>query len=377
MRSYLSIGVALAALAVAGCDTVLPAGPPDNEALAGPIEDLSGAQLASHLVGDELFARVFAPADGLGPLFVAASCEGCHIGDGKGHEVTTLTRFGRFEGGLFSAMRAQGGPQLQHRAIDGYQAETVPAEATGVTQLMPPAVTGLGYLEAISDLTLLALADPTDADGDGISGVPNWIEAPDFPLDLAYLQDMGITTDANPVELANQTVGTGSGDTVPDPEVGSSELASVVFYLRTLKVPPRREQINGEVLEGEQIFEAIGCASCHVPRLTTGESDIAALSRVEIHPYTDLLMHDMGVGLDDGYTEGTALTSEWRTAPLWGIGLAADSQGGSARYLHDGRAGTLREAILLHGGEASVSSAAFETLSNAEAERLIRFLESL
>jgi CxxC motif-containing protein (DUF1111 family) len=406
MRVLLSIGVAVAALAVAGCDSVLPAGPPDNEALAGPIEDLSGAQLASHLVGDELFARVFSPADGLGPLFVAASCEGCHIGDGKGHEVTTLTRFGRFEAGLFSAMRAQGGPQLQHRAIDGYQAETIPPEATGVTQLMPPAVTGLGYLEAVSDQALLALADPTDADGDGISGVPNWIEAPDFPLELAdrveldgrfigrfgkkagalnllhqtanaYLQDMGITTDLNLVELANQSVGIGSGDLVADPEVGTSELASVVFYLRTLKVPPRREQSNSEVLDGERAFEAIGCAACHVATLTTGESDIAALSRMEIHPYTDLLMHDMGGGLDDGYTEGAALTSEWRTAPLWGIGLAADSQGGSAQFLHDGRASTLREAILLHGGEASASASAFESLSNTEADRLIKFLESL
>jgi CxxC motif-containing protein (DUF1111 family) len=104
---------------------------------------------------------------------------------------------------------------------------------------------------------------------------------------------------------------------------------------------------------------------------------VEALSEKTFHPYTDLLLHDMGAELDDGYTEGTALTSEWRTAPLWGIGLAADSQGGQPLYLHDGRATSLRSAITLHGGEAAGSRTAFENLAEAEQERLLAFLASL
>jgi CxxC motif-containing protein (DUF1111 family) len=111
--------------------------------------------------------------------------------------------------------------------------------------------------------------------------------------------------------------------------------------------------------------------------LRTGTSPIGPLHLVEFHPYTDLLLHDMGPELDDGYTEGVALTSEWRTAPLWGVGLAAASQGGRMHLLHDGRAGGFREAIELHGGEASASRAAFRALAPGEQDQLFRFLESL
>jgi CxxC motif-containing protein (DUF1111 family) len=114
-----------------------------------------------------------------------------------------------------------------------------------------------------------------------------------------------------------------------------------------------------------------------VPTLTTGRSEIAVLDRVDFHPYTDLLLHDMGPGLDDGYTEGTALTSEWRTPPLWGIGIQQNFQGGRALYLHDGRAETLEEAIALHGGEGTASRDAFLALSAADRERVLRFLRSL
>jgi CxxC motif-containing protein (DUF1111 family) len=125
------------------------------------------------------------------------------------------------------------------------------------------------------------------------------------------------------------------------------------------------------------LFAQAGCARCHTPVLRTGVSPIGPLNQVEFHPYTDLLLHDMGPELDDGYTEGIALTSEWRTAPLWGIGLAATAQGGRMHLLHDGRVTGLREAIELHGGEASASRAAVRAFTPEQQEQLFRFLESL
>lgn len=389
-----------------GCDSLLPTAPEEEEVLAEPIPDLTPSQLKDHLIGDEEFARIFGKDDGLGPIFVSNACESCHIGDGKGHPLTTLTRFGKYRGITWDPMIEQGGPQLQHRAIDGYSPESIPAEATGVTRLMPPAITGLGYLEAVPDEIILELADPFDADGDGISGEPNWISPPDYfspkdhhvsnngkyigrfgkkagAIDLlnqvvnAYLEDMGITSDFSVAENFNVQTGSFTGDNVEDPEVSASVVRNVVFYVKTLKIPPRRNQDDVDVLAGEQIFKQINCVGCHVQTLITTTSDVAALSEQAFQPYTDLLMHDMGTELDDGYTEGSAQTFEWRTAPLWGIGLAADSQGGSAFYLHDGRARTLEQAIQLHGGEASNSRSAFNSLSDSEKQQLIAFLESL
>ena len=193
----------------------------------------------------------------------------------------------------------------------------------------------------------------------------------------AYSEDMGLTTDFLVDDLFIPSAGNLAADAVPDPEVSSDVLASVVFYLRTLRVPLRRNENDPDVVAGERLFESIGCARCHIPTLKTGRSDIAPLNEVEFHPYTDLLLHDMGPELDDGYTEGVALTSEWRTAPLWGLGLAAKFQGGTPFYLHDGRATSLREAIALHGGEGSQSRAAFEALPASERAQVIAFLESL
>lgn len=405
INRLLMLGLAGLALAASACESILPSEPPEEEVLAGPIDGLTSQQLASHFAGDEEFARVFGFQDGLGPVFVSNSCESCHLGDGKGHPLTTLTRFGRMTGGIFDHLAEEGGPQLQNRAIAGYPVENIPAHATGVTRLMPPAVTGLGYLEMVDDATLLQLADPDDANGDGISGRPNYVDAPDFfmpsarhqslggkfigrfgkkagAIDLlqqtvtAYREDMGITTDFSPEDIFNiRDAGYHTGDGVADPEASSSVVRSVVFYLRTLKIPPRRN-VEG-VRAGEEIFQRIGCAGCHVPSMRTGASDIAALNNVEFHAYTDLLLHDMGPELDDGYTEGSALTSEWRTAPLWGIGLAETSQGGAAFFMHDGRARTLEAAIALHGGEGDGSRRMFNALSMNDRNRLLEFLRSL
>lgn len=391
---------------LAACDATLPEVPEPEAILAEPVEDLTSPQLATHIAGDQEFARIFGSADGLGPVFVANSCETCHVGDGKGHPTTTLTRFGRYDSGEWDPMKAFGGPQLQNRGVLGYPPEEIPPEATGVTRLMPPAVTGLGYLEAVEDATLLDLADPDDADGDGISGVPNWIRPPGY-LELepdriardgayigrfgkkagainllhqivtAYTEDMGITSDFDPRELFNVQQGVFTGDVVPEPEVSAEVVRNVVFYVQTLKVPPRREPDSEAVKAGEALFAEINCSGCHLPDLPTGFSNVAALSNRVVHPYTDLLMHDMGPELDDGYTEGSALTSEWRTAPLWGIGLAKDSQGGRPFYLHDGRARTLEEAIDYHGGEGAASRDAFSRLSDTEQDQLLAFLKSL
>jgi CxxC motif-containing protein (DUF1111 family) len=418
VRSPLASGLLLLmGVAAAACDPLLPSAPPDDELLAGPIDGLSQPQRARHLAGDGQFGRPFAAADGLGPIFVATSCESCHVGDGKGHPVFNLTRFGRPTPSGFDPMRALGGPQVQNRALLDYVAEVVPAGATGVAVFTPPSVTGLGLLEAVEDGTLLALEDPDDADGDGISGRIQLIGPGDIAdgaasLDdfirqdpgsrvviagryigrfgkkaatvnllhqvvMAYREDMGITSDLVPADPVNTQVGHLAADAAADPEVGSGVVSDVAFYIRTLRPPPRREGESPDVQAGEAAFVEIGCAGCHVPSLTTGPSLIAPLDRVTFHPYTDLLLHDMGPELDDDYTEGRALTSEWRTAPLWGIGLAENSQGGEAFYLHDGRARTLREAITLHGGEAAASRSAFQALAADAQELVLRFLGSL
>jgi CxxC motif-containing protein (DUF1111 family) len=147
--------------------------------------------------------------------------------------------------------------------------------------------------------------------------------------------------------------------------------------LQTLKAPLPRNEYAPDVSLGKQLFSQIECTDCHRPAMQTGDSPIAALSRRSIFPYSDLLLHDMGPGLDDGYTEGGALSSEWRTPPLWGLGLSKDSQGGQYFLLHDGRAHSIEDAILQHGGEATASADKFRQLSETEKQQLISFLESL
>lgn len=410
--------IALVAATVGCGGPFMPDAPPADEVLEGPIDGLSPAQLALFARGDGEFGRRFGAADGLGPIFIAQSCDACHAGDGKGHPLFDITRFGRYNGPAFDPMRADGGPQLQNRAILGYLAERLPAAATVSARFTPPATTGLGLLEAVDDTTILALADSADLDADGISGRPGWVDASEFIESLAqsatsgtqgpvtrhlpwagrylgrfgkkaravtvrhqtvtaYSEDMGLTTDDLSDDLVVPGIAGGAGDAVADPEVGSGVVSSVVFYLRTLRAPPRRGASDGDVVAGAALFRSIGCAACHVQALRTGRSEIAALDRVSFAPLTDLLLHDMGPDLDDGYTEGNAASSEWRTAPLWGVGLADRAQGGSSFLLHDGRARTLRAAIGFHGGEGAASRSAFNALSDADAERLLRYLRSL
>jgi len=150
-----------------------------------------------------------------------------------------------------------------------------------------------------------------------------------------------------------------------------------VFYLQTLKAPVQRNQTDADVQAGKQLFLTINCGKCHVPQLQTGNFSIAALSNKTFFPFSDFLLHDMGPALNDGYTEGTALPAEWRTPPLWGLGLSKNSQGGGYFLLHDGRARSIEQAVMLHGGEAGQSKNAFQNLSASDKARIIKFLESL
>lgn len=382
---------------IASCEKMLPPAPADDELLDGPLEGLTTSQLSQFLKGDVAFNdAVFTSETGLGSIFVATSCGSCHAGDGKGHPFTTLTRFGQVDstGNLFLN---QGGPQLQNRALPGFTPEQIPSGAT-FAKFTPPAVTGLGFIELVSDADILAMADPNDIDGDGISGVPNWKTLSPYLTPHsnaisqngkyihrfgkkaaaytllhqtvnAYNQDMGITSIFEPKDVF-------SGLDI-DPEVLTQTVNDVVFYLQTLKAPIQRNQNDAEVVYGQQIFNNINCGGCHRQTLKTGNSPITQLSYKEFHPYTDLLLHDMGNGLDDGYTEGSAKTSEWRTPPLWGLGLSPNSQGGQYFLMHDGRAKSIEEAILLHGGEGTNSKTQFQNLSETEKNALIKFLKTL
>jgi CxxC motif-containing protein (DUF1111 family) len=384
-------------LGLAACSKFEPGSPADEELLDGTVDGLSYADNARFLAGDVAFnSEIFTTATGLGPIFVATSCGSCHAGDGKGTPFTTLTRFGQTDsnGNQFLHM---GGPQLQNRAIPGFSPETIPAGAT-FSKFTPPANTGLGFIELVTDATILSMADPNDADGDGISGIPNWNSVPSFvniPADAksqngkyicrfgkkgstfdllqqtvtAYNQDMGVTSTFFPSDVYS------GHDT--DPEVSDKTVRDVVFYLQTLKAPIQRQKDDAQVITGSKIFVQAKCASCHVPQLQTGYSLISALSNKKFYPYTDLLLHDMGAALDDGYTEGSAKTSEWRTPPLWGLGLSPGSQGGQYFLMHDGRAKSIAEAIEMHGGEATQSTNNYNQLSQPDKDALIKFLKSL
>lgn len=394
---YAACLILLTGVIISGCETFEPSVPNDYDLLDGPVEGLSESENLRFLRGDIAFNdEIFTPEIGLGPLFVANSCGSCHPGDGKGHPFTTLTRFGQYDetGNQYKHL---GGPQLQNRAIPGFKPEQLPS-GIGYSKLTPPANTGLGYLDAVSDEEILSWADPEDSDGNGISGVPNWVQMKEYLIERpgyivvdgkyigrfgkkgaaydlhqqtasAYNEDIGITSRYEPFD-------THSGFAV-DPEVSDQTIQDVVFYLKTLKAPIPRNTNQADIISGKTLFNEIGCAKCHRPEMKTGNSPIATLANKTFYPYTDLLLHDMGPALDDGYTEGSAKTFEWRTPPLWGLGLSKFSQGGQYFLLHDGRARSIEEAILLHGGEGQGSHYTYQSLSDTEKRKLIMFLESL
>lgn len=311
-------------------------------------------------------------------------------------------------------------------------AEVPVVSSVNTSQLLQPGVRfgarigmpvfGLGLLEAIGEQDILALADPMDADGDGISGRANWVldavkaQAGDTdPVSLgrfgwkantpsvrvqslgALRGDMGITNPlfsdesiagtelyTNPLYYDGVKSGVDYSGAELDPtsglavEAGTEFSEAVVFYSQTLHVPARRNVEDPAVQRGARLFSETGCAACHRPKFTTGQhpEGIAELSNQEIYPFTDMLLHDMGEGLADGRRDFLASGREWKTRPLWGIGLTKTVNPG-AGFLHDGRARTLEEAILWHGGEAEAGKERFRTMAKADRDALVAFLMSL
>ncbi|MEE3934436.1 di-heme oxidoredictase family protein [Pseudomonas viridiflava] len=272
---------------------------------------------------------------------------------------------------------------------------------THVSARIAPPMIGLGLLEAIADEAVLANADPDDKNGDGISGRANWVwddaqqkvvmgrfgwKAGQPNLNQqnvhAFSGDMGLTTslrrfdDCTPAQTDCLAAPNGNG---PDgePEVSDNILRLVEFYTRNLGVPVRRNVDDPQVLAGKNLFFQAGCQQCHAPSFKT-RADAAEpeLANQEIRPYTDLLLHDMGDGLADNRTEFQATGREWRTPPLWGLGLTA-AVNGHTQMLHDGRARNALEAILWHGGEAQAAQRQVLAFNAEQREALLVFLNSL
>jgi CxxC motif-containing protein (DUF1111 family) len=258
-----------------------------------------------------------------------------------------------------------------------------------------PALIGLGLLEAVPEEAILTLAKQDKPHG--IKGKPNYVwdiaaqrvvlgrfglkaNQPSLAQQTltAFHQDLGVTSNMYPAE--NCTPVQTACSKLPSggrPELSDSLLDPLLFYIRAGAVPARRDPDNAEIKQGEQLFKEAACAACHAPELKTGAYDaVPAVSEQTIHPYTDLLLHDMGEELADGRPDHQASGREWRTAPLWGLGLLGVVSGHTT-LLHDGRARNALEAILWHGGEAEPSREAFLQMSKSQRDALLRFLDSL
>ena len=410
-----------------------------SKAFTHSIDGLNTRDAFVHETGDKAFEVTFVADSiiftGKGPIYNNVSCISCHHNDGKGTPTAGYPNSSLLFRVSLPGTDGHGAPlsvpgfgfQLQDRALIGIQPEAhidIQYNALPITypdgtvvslrhpayavqspyitmsagyllspRLAPP-VFGLGLLENIPESTLLTYADENDANGDGISGRPNYIfdtivgkpqlgrfglkantATIERQVTTAYQQDMGITSSLLPTESSKgqlQDNGRSGHFELPD-----STLKAVVFYIKTLAVPARRNVKDPTNLQGEALFNQLKCGSCHRPTIQTGV-DIAmpALSNQRIHPYTDLLLHDMGPGLADNRPDFMATGQEWRTMPLWGIGLF-ERTNGIPYFLHDGRARSIEEAILWHDGEAAKSKHQFMQLSRTDRNKLIAFLKSL
>ena len=273
-----------------------------------------------------------------------------------------------------------------------------------ISPRVAPPMIGLGLLEAVPEEQILANADPDDENDDGISGKPNRVWSREHEKVMlsrfgwkagvptiaqqtaeAFAGDIGISTTMIPFGYGDCTkkqpeclnAPSGNSPKYQNVEVGDELFDLVTFYSQNLAVPKRRKPDDPEVLKGKALFYETGCVKCHQPKFVTGEvPDQPHLSNQLIYPYTDMLLHDMGDGLADNRPEGAASGNEWRTAPLWGIGLT-ETVSGHTLFLHDGRARNLTEAILWHGGEAQSARDSFAALSKEDRDRLLAFVNSL
>jgi CxxC motif-containing protein (DUF1111 family) len=363
----------------------------------------------------------------VGGNFVVRSCEGCHVHNGRSLPPavgTTLTKISVKVGevaGNVVAPNAQLGTTLQPFNVAGgsegtaqvsgwvtesgafsdgtpYQLRRPTYAGTGTipsyySMRNTPSLVGLGLLEAVPESAIAALVDVDDADGDGVSGrmqvVPDraagqprmgrfgWKAAqPTLSEQIATAlnRDMGVKTSGFATLDCGAAQSNCASAATP---ISDAALAGLVRYVALLGVPARRALTDASAVAGEALFASAGCASCHVTTLTTSSfHPLAELRGQTIHPYTDLLVHDMGPGLADNLPEAGASGAEWRTPPLWGIGLTAGVSGGEA-YLHDGRARTLAEAILWHDGEGRRAKQAFASMTATQRTALLAFLASL
>jgi CxxC motif-containing protein (DUF1111 family) len=428
-----------------GGDTTRPLDAPN--AFSFPAGNLPPENARAFSFGNRLFNTnwVEAPAsvksfDGLGPLFNRVSCSGCHTKDGRGQPPldghgpmeTMLMRISVPGTGQHGAPKPvpHYGDQLSERAINGLTPEgivqisyvempgayadreiyTLRKPTYSISQpgygavpediLMSPRVAphmiGLGLLEAVPEDTLLALADPDDADGDGVSGRVNrvWDSAqqkqtigrfgwkagqPDLSNQnaSAALGDIGLTTDIHTrenCEVSQTECAAAINGGIP--ELKTEFLEKLTLYTATLAVPAQRNSANKAVAEGGKLFRDMGCAVCHMPTLKSSTSQFAEVANQTFHPYTDLLLHDMGEGLSDNRPDFEASGREWRTPPLWGLGLL-QKVNTHENLLHDGRARGFAEAILWHGGEAEKAKEAFRTAAKEKRDALVAFLKSL
>lgn len=391
--------------------------------------------------GAVVFDAHFLPEDGLGPVFNEDSCLSCHLdgtetagGDAEASDEPGPGLLLRLS---IPGVNEHGGPlaeptygvQLQNRAVkpavregsftvewelrSGKYPDGTPYELRSpryviddlvagplhpdvmISGRIAPPMTGMGLLEAIPEADLVSASDPTDRDGDGISGRVNrvWndtterIEAGRLGWKAgqptvrqqsvaATHDDMGVTTPDDPDPCRNQGSLCTSPSSLPEPEMTAIELADQVFYNRTIAVPIARRVKDESVKRGANGFVAAGCSSCHTTTQVSGPDEVKGLAGQRFHPFTDLLLHDMGEGLSDGRPEFEATGSEWRTAPLWALGRRAEVTGFNS-FLHDGRARGIEEAILWHDGEAAGARKSFMKLSKARRADILDFLAAL
>lgn len=408
------------------------------------MDGLTNRDAQVHSFGDKLFGTAFVlgPAPlypGLGPIFNQNSCSSCHNSEGRGKAPDGGTNYeSLFFKISLPGKDENGGPlpvpgfglQIQDRAVFGvvpearieqrWEPKTIEFPDGEMVELRQPVydiqnsylplpagvmlsaraarpVFGMGLIEAIDEASILAHADPSDADGNGISGRPNYVydyvkrekrvlgrigwkaSVVDLKGQIAKAlnEDIGVTTSAFPQKNAVGQIQMNAAWRGPGHDMHDSVLHALTFYMKTLSVPARRDVKNPDVLAGQDLFKTIGCVRCHVDVQTTKvDVRFKPLSGQIIRPYSDFLLHDMGPGLADNRPEFEADGNEWRTPPLWGIGLSKRVSGHN-ELLHDGRARGFKEAILWHGGEAEKAKKGFMRLSAGSREKVLRFLESL